>query len=207
MELVTSQLLAPFFKDTWRQLSQAGAHLWKALPATEGEASRIFKLITRSASIVHVHVLLYWKRWPHKLFGILDMSMQSKVIEELLTAKPCQLEPISQHFRTIFPDRASLLGERCHQVLSALASQMKATTWSTECLHARHARRARSRVHSHPVDLPTLAGMHSASTSPSWQRRLETSAGEVAVPTPFSPEVPHRMGALIYIYIYTMSMI
>ena len=173
VEFVTGRVSTKFFSETWALLGEEQSEGWQSLPGTEAEASRIFRLLARPAALVHIHIVVTWRRWPNLLFGLLDDSMREDVIAKLLGASPCQMDAFTAHFYALYPDRTALCSTQCQQLLHSLALQLRCTTWSTEALHARHARRTRSRRGTHPFGLQTLGTIHGAHTKPSWQLQLE----------------------------------
>ena len=176
--LANGRVLQEFFSSTSTLLQQDAATCWQSLPPTEEEATKIFQLTMKAAAAVYVNVFEVWKRWPLRLFLLLDPERRQAVAAALHSAPECTLDKFTAAWRHDFASTEALLSPRCQQLLSALTSTLQTTTWSTEATHARNARRARARIHTHRCDLQTLATMHTATTVPEWQASLQKLEAE-----------------------------
>eukprot|EP00971_Amphidinium_carterae_P348329 6490434-Amphidinium_carterae.10 len=143
--------------------------LWTMFPSTERQASELFTMLWRPAATIHELLVTSWRRFPSRTFLLLDPDSHDTVKAEILAAPACVLDPFTLSLRSDFPE----LKPPCCHVLAQIASHVFGTTWTTESLHARNARRARRRVQNAKMDLPTLGLVHMGTTSPSWLRPLQ----------------------------------
>eukprot|EP00971_Amphidinium_carterae_P153538 3043912-Amphidinium_carterae.2 len=142
--------------------------MWMMLPSTERQATQLFTMFWRPAATIHELLVTLWRRFPARTFLLLDPDSHASVKAEILSAPDCVLDPFTLSLRSDFPE----LQDPCCQVLAQIASHVIGTTWTTESLHARNARRARRRVQNAKMSLPTLGLVHMGTTSPSWLQPL-----------------------------------
>eukprot|EP00971_Amphidinium_carterae_P054376 1071400-Amphidinium_carterae.1 len=136
--------------------------LWAFMTTTEALRSSLLRYSTRAAAIVHYHIEQRYQGWPWRLFLLLDDPSPAFAEEFLADArsKPCCLDPVSKHLLATYEN--NILCEELKQILSALSTLVKGTTFSTERVHSRNLRRHRQRATLKQMDLSELALAHVA---------------------------------------------
>ena len=168
--LTRGTLCAEFPRKALEQLNQRT--VWSHLPSNEAYAGQVFQQALRPCAVVFELIQRRWQHWPHRVFALLDPEAKVRTAEALVGTSACCLDEFTLQFRAQFRSVPLLPGQRCQQVLSVLATEMMTTTWTTECLLARHARRAHARVHTHRAHIQDLACLHASGTVPQWQQEI-----------------------------------
>ena len=148
--------------------------LYTNVAQTEIARTQIFATTVRPASVIFqlVHCLL--ENFPFELFKLIVDRTERKA-EALLSTPKCRLDVFSMGFLSRFDTPDKLLSDDAHQVLCAIAAQMKLNTSSTERLHSVNGRAARSRVETHSIDIAHLGLQHMAFAGPSYLRKHKSA--------------------------------
>ena len=172
LQLASGLLFKEFFDAVHTNRTDQG--IWLEFEPHKKMANRVFKTTLRPPAVVFLLLVLPWRRFPAKLFLMLD-STQSETVAELAKQafehSPCLLEATTKHWLT-----------QCHGDvrdpvfmlrLALLASLIQGSTSTTESLHSRHARRSRSRPHTRPISIADLATLHLPTNVPAWQQQVQ----------------------------------
>ena len=149
--------------------------LWLQLPHTHHETAAIFKTCLRPPAALYHLVAQPFSVYPTRLFMLLQADERVRIAHELVSSPDCVLDGFSKAFRAAFSTEESLVSEESLETLRLLAASIQCTSWSTEKLHSRHARRARSRAHTHCMQLKQIGPMHAQNTRPEWWEKLASS--------------------------------
>ena len=144
--------------------------------------SRIFRVCVRPAAVIFTQLQCYWTSYPARIFLLLHRPSQADEALRLLQQPTCVLDEWSLQFRRRYPTLLSLMSRECKEVLSTMALQVVTTAWSTERLHSRHARRSRSRRHTHEMHLRSLGCMHAADSRADWWHCLDALVAKMQKP-------------------------
>eukprot|EP00971_Amphidinium_carterae_P349429 6491015-Amphidinium_carterae.3 len=138
------------------------ASLWDHLLPTERTASMVFKTCTRAQALTYDLLVLRNRAYPQKLVALVEGDFYSIhcAIAELLTAPPCCLDPFTAKLRSAYPQADDLAGGECQTLLRATLRHVSGTTYDTERLHSRNARRQLSRRMTHRPRACDLAIQH-----------------------------------------------
>ena len=135
------------------------ANLWVNYNETELFRTNLLMTAMRAPAVVFETVLRTTKKFPFKLFALLD-NATDELASAIFHTKQCLLDPFTKNFLGKAGSVRGLQTEEVQQVLKAIAALMYGTTFSVERLHAKNARRARHRVHTHKPDMEHLALSH-----------------------------------------------
>ena len=146
--------------------------LWAHMTSNQAAVSDVWATLVRSPAVLYTLVAHKSNCNPTRLFRLLLADRASEA-QRLLSAPPCVLDAFARSYREQFNTLEALNSEAAVQVLFGLAQMAETCTLSTEVLHSRNARRLRTRVHSHPMDLSTMAAAHQRSATCSWLELLQ----------------------------------
>eukprot|EP00971_Amphidinium_carterae_P346488 6487966-Amphidinium_carterae.1 len=146
--------------------------LWEDLPRTEKSASMIMRTCLRPAACIYELIIQKCRGFPLKLFDLLASSGPTEAVAESIlevaSNHRCLLDDFSKSFLLQFDSLAKLRSMTARIVLASLSEQNIGNTYSTECLHSRHSRRARSRPQTHIMKLHHAALWHHGRAVPPW---------------------------------------
>ena len=179
--LVCGDLLEEFMRTSFEQLHSRT--LWRDLAHTHQQCSVIFRVCVRPAAVIFALVHYMWSSYPARLFRLLHRASFAEEAAAFVRQPECVLDDWSIQFRRLYPNLAALMSRECQEVLAAVATELQTTAWSTERLHSRHARRSRSRRHTHTRCISTqllacmqqIAGQNGGGSSTRSSRMLQTS--------------------------------
>ena len=174
LALADGSLCRKFFLSAFQQLHCRDT--WVAAVSVETSANEVFRVAMRSVSVVFLLLQTSWASYPWRLFLLLCAQSREAIAEEVMQLKNsqrCRLDAWTLNYLSWFPD---VLSEQSLALLSVIALDLDTTTWSTETLHSKHARRTRSRVHTDKMHLNSIAIVHSPSSAPWWKKELDSIA-------------------------------
>ena len=163
-------------QDTWQMLRDSlrllqSMELWAHLPQTEELYSHVIMSMTRAAAVVWQQIILRMAQFPYKLFRLLEGGTQQElqqVAADILATPRCQLDDFTESFLHSYNTVDLILSPESIEIVSAIASLIRGSTFSTERLHSCNRRRAFGRVQTTTLDAQTLALPHSGQAIPKW---------------------------------------
>ena len=147
--------------------------LWKECPQNEFFASYLHKVAARAAAAAYELVLLPSTAWPMKLFSLLK-DPHRRVAEQLINearARPCILDPWSEHFLSTHNSADLLLAEPAQMTLATVAGMSVGNTFDVEREHTRNVRRSQHRL-THSMCLGDVALWRMGSAAPAWYEKV-----------------------------------
>eukprot|EP00971_Amphidinium_carterae_P334735 6470178-Amphidinium_carterae.2 len=156
--------LDEFFQSTMAMLSSS---CWKGFVETERFRSTLLRHSMRSGAVVFQLVSCRVKQAPYKLFQLLNRNtLVREQAEDLLRTPPCQRDPFTSHVFKKYRTPEELAGEEAFLFLALVARKCMCSTYTTERLHSRNLRRAKSRTMTQRIDMKDLALPHVAHAGP-----------------------------------------
>ena len=142
--------------------------LWSHLERTEEVAFYIFSSVLRPAAVQWDLLVLRCSQYPYKLFDLLLHPENIAITLQESIDSPCLLDPVAKAFFEKYNTAEAVGSIEAREVLKLLCLQPVGHTWSTERLHSSHARKSRTRIQTHAINLPQIAMWHQARAAPSW---------------------------------------
>ena len=164
--LSTGTLFNRYVQMSANMLAQAD--WWMQLPQTEANATEVWRLSCRAQAIIAL-TRVQFSQWAYRLSTLLGDT--AAVEEEMLcfvSAPACGLDPFSVRLREQFGTVEALKSAKFQAMLAAYVHMQEGTTFSTERLHSRNARRTHARRMTHQQDLAGLAVFHQGVAAPRW---------------------------------------
>ena len=131
---------------------------WETLPHTESMATNILRFSMRVIAATHHYLRVFFQGYPYRLVQLLRRPDDAN--EDLherclcfLSAPVCVLDSFSRTFREHHSSVDSIASEDGQQALHLLMKQLDLSTYSTERLHSKNARRVHARVWTHELHL------------------------------------------------------
>ena len=122
-----------FLIDT-KAIAQSST-LWNHASHTEGTASDIFRMCSRSASVLMELVVMKSLTFPLLLFSLLHDDSQVDKILVYHSDFTCCLDDFSKAFLDRFPSRESLLSSQAKTILTVIAEFAFANIYDVERTH------------------------------------------------------------------------
>ena len=143
--------------------------LWSMFTPSERMRSTLLRLTMRPSAVCFQLVLVRSQENPFALFKLLDpASDKDTLANQLLQTPPCTLDAFTKAFTHIFDTVDKVKGDDALEVLRLIAVQSRCSTYSTERLHSRNLRRAKSRAVTHHISVADLALPHLAYSGPTF---------------------------------------
>ena len=146
------------------------ADRWMNVPHSEYVGTYIFKCFARCASVPWQLLVTKCLQFPARLFVPLMEPWRSEEVFEAAIAKPRLLDAFSAGFISKYNSPALLASDEAMMALTAVASNLKTTTFDTERTHTKNITKTRYRI-THAVSLGDLAAWSAAFAAPSWMDR------------------------------------
>ena len=158
--------------DSGRMLAEtiathASPSLWP-MPETENTRSEIWRLCFKPAAYLFQSLMLRYDGFPFRLWRLVD-DPSEETAKKILESPVCHRDPFTNQFLKTNNSIQSLLEESSRQALQAVGLMAKCTTFDTERIHSRNARRAHMRVHAARMEPETVALAHAARSGLAWQ--------------------------------------
>ena len=134
------------------------------------QQQRIMRTSLRPAAVIYELIIQKCKAFPLRLFDLLsaqDPQAAAERIQDVSRNHPCLMDSFSRAFVKEFDTVEKLTSTAARLVLASLSLQTFGNTYSTECLHSRHARRVRGRQQTHVHEIASSSSMASW-PSPAW---------------------------------------
>eukprot|EP00971_Amphidinium_carterae_P293578 5828643-Amphidinium_carterae.2 len=139
---------------------------------TEAMRSKIMSVNMRTAACVWEGIHRKTSSYPLRLFSLLfDRSMGNA--RTILECPRCMQDTFTVSILQEFTTPEALLSDDLQQMLSAMAALALGCTFSTERLHSKNARRARTRVHVKRPDAADVGLAHQGWVGPAFLKPLE----------------------------------
>ena len=193
------------FHEFMRQMTQRLQQhdLWSHLSQTEETASKLARMSLRAMGTLYDLVVSRVNAYPYKLFELLDAQRDlHEVATDILRDyehTPCIMDTTSRELARRFSSVEALTSPQCSAILRCVASDVSATTFNTEKLHAKHARRAHLR-RNHVLPLQELALFHQGDAKAPW---LQDKEGGAELPRSVTDQKPHCLDAVLILCLKT----
>ena len=158
-------LLKKFYSESLKRFLDTT--LWSPLlPRTELTQTQVFRFNFRAPSFVWQTAGRNSSSWPWPLFKLLTSRTQETAAALVGTfrERPCLLDEWSRCFMTKYSSIQDLLSEEVHQILAALSTILRGTTYPTERAHSKNSRHVSKRVQCVSLDGASLGLVHAGSS-------------------------------------------
>ena len=153
--LHNGEVLPTFFEKTLSQFQDAS--LWQEFGQTEEFRSRIFRYTFRPGAVAYQLVQKRVEGLPFSLLTLLGSGPDlAREAARLLSIPACMRDSFSAMFLNKFSSVELLLGPTAKHILFIFARRCKCSTYSTERLHSKNLRRAKSRAETHRMSVKDL---------------------------------------------------
>eukprot|EP00971_Amphidinium_carterae_P212144 4209867-Amphidinium_carterae.1 len=127
----------------------------------------------RAGAVIHQLVHCRVKQYPYKLFQLLNRDNNIvELAETILQTPTCMQDSFTAHVLKKYNTSHKLAGEEAFVFLELVARKSMCTTYTTERLHSRNFRRAKSRTMTQKIDLNDLALPHLAHAGPHFSHEI-----------------------------------
>ena len=170
LELHRQAPLHEFFRSVMSQFCDQT--LWQWFPQTEQFRSDLLKMSMKSAAMVFQLISLRVSHLPFKLFILLDRDETLDTnAKALLDVPVCLRDSFSQRFLSKYNTVTLLKSNEVWHLLFAIATQWLSTTYSTERIHSKNLRRAKSRALTHRIHVQDASLPHMAFSGPAFIKK------------------------------------
>ena len=157
--LHNGDILPVFFRDLLQQYKDSA--LWNEFEQTEYMRSRIFRFCFRPGAVAHQLIRIRSQGFPFRLLALLEEGPDlHQKAEEVLKQPTCMRDSFSANFLAKYNSVDKLLGQCAKNILFTLARLLRCSTFSTERLHSKNLRQAKSRTQTHTVNIKDLGLPH-----------------------------------------------
>eukprot|EP00971_Amphidinium_carterae_P350212 6491436-Amphidinium_carterae.2 len=157
--MADTSVLKAFFSKTWELLVHAT--WWEECLETEVFRTELARLLLRSGAVCYKLIHLRATHCPYKVFLLVSSPENMHAIADEILATPlCLRDKFTKALVAQFNSREKLVSRECLSILFAIAQKIQLTTYSSERLHSKNLRRARSRVETNRIPLSQLALAH-----------------------------------------------
>eukprot|EP00971_Amphidinium_carterae_P333516 6468300-Amphidinium_carterae.4 len=157
--MANTSVLKTFFSQTWELLVHPT--WWEDCLETETFRSQLARLLLRSGAVCYKLIHLRATHCPYKIFLLVSSPENMHAVADSILDTPlCLRDRFSKAFLARYNTREKLLSPECLSILFVIAQKIQLTTYSSERLHSKNLRRARSRVETNRIPLAQLALAH-----------------------------------------------
>ena len=148
--------------ELWRTMKESVEQssdklLWEHLDQNVHTSNIIFALCVRPASVIFELIAAKTRLFPMALLQLLSDKSKAQPLLDHARRFPCLLDPWTESFFQKYDSEEKVLSQDAQQELHATAAVLSGNTWAIESQHSRHARRSRTRVHTHTMALAQVS--------------------------------------------------
>ena len=171
VELCKSNLPGGACHDLLRNTVQrlADENLWANCGQVEATQTNIVRFSLRCAATIYELICKQLcSSFPLRIFSLLyDRSLAEEIVA-LSQSHPCLFDEWTLQHVLEHNSVERLLSDQSLNCLSAVAGLCVGNCYGIERLHSKHARKSRSRVHTHTMPIEQLAMYQQVSSTPAW---------------------------------------